>query len=71
MSQPNILNKVKYRLQNVDYETFLERRGRRDLVLRPLKKKSKNQQVSDRQPIALQLSFHINARTVGFRATWH
>ena len=45
MAQPNILNKVKYQLQSVDYGLYLERRDR-GLVLRPLKTKSKYQQVS-------------------------
>jgi hypothetical protein len=41
---PQILNGVKYRIQNADFGTFLERRDKSTLVLRNLKPESKRQQ---------------------------
>ena len=41
-----IRNKCKYRIQSVDFGTFLERRDT-SMVLRPLKVTSKNQEVSN------------------------
>jgi len=41
---PDILNGVRYRIQNADFGTFLERRGKSTLVLRNLKEQNTRQQ---------------------------
>jgi hypothetical protein len=62
---PTILPDVKYRIQNVDYGTFLERREE-NLVLRPLKESSVNQEVSGPWGIALQSLTNILYAIVDF-----
>ena len=50
--QPSIRDKGRYRIQSVETEQFVERKGA-GLVLRPLKKTSENQEVSNPIPLYL------------------
>jgi len=59
---PIIRDKGRYRIQSVDFETFLERRGA-DILLRPLKKTSTNQEVSDQGRIVLLNPHDTQKRT--------
>lgn len=49
---PSIRDKGRYRIQSVETEEFVERKGA-GLVLRPLKKTSENQEVSNPIPLYL------------------
>jgi hypothetical protein len=49
---PTIRDRARYRIQSVDFGTFLERRGV-TVILRPLKTTSDNQEVSNLRRIVV------------------